>query len=101
MMPLQNNVLPRGRPHPEGATAGPPPDATPATHPVVQLPLDTVARLRRSHPRRAIWAQYHFLLEELALGPFWLDVKFYYGQVHEDGPGTSDSEEETGSETGY
>ena len=46
-------------------------------------------------------AYYQFLLEELPLGPYWSDVKFYYGQVHEDGPGTSDSEEETGSETGY
>ena len=46
-------------------------------------------------------AYYQFLLEELASGPYWSDVKFNYGQVHEDGPGTSNSEEETGSETGY
>ena len=46
-------------------------------------------------------AYYQFLLEELPLGPYWSDVKFYYGQVHEDGLGTSDSKEETGSETGY
>ena len=47
-------------------------------------------------------AYYQFLIEELDMGPYWSDVKFYYGQVHEEEePETSDSEEETGSETGY
>ena len=101
MMPLQNNVLPRSRPHPEGATTGPP-----------QTPLQQYIQWANYH--WILWqdfkeviqtghygAYYQFLLEELPLGPYWSDVKFHYGQVHEDGPGTSDSEEETGSETGY
>ena len=46
-------------------------------------------------------AYYHFLLEELASGPYWSDVRFYYGEVHKDGPGPSNPEEETGSETEY
>ena len=47
-------------------------------------------------------AYYQFLIEELDMGPYWSDVKFYYGQVHgEEEPQTSDSEEETGSETEY
>ena len=29
-------------------------------------------------------AYYQFLIEELDMGPYWSDVKFYYGQVHED-----------------
>ena len=46
-------------------------------------------------------AYYQFLIEELDMGPYWSDVKFYYGQVHKDELKTGDSEEETGSETGY
>ena len=37
-------------------------------------------------------AYYQFLIEELDMGPYWSDVKFYYGQVHEEEePETSDS----------
>ena len=47
-------------------------------------------------------AYYHFLLEELELGPYWSDIKYQLGQVHEEeDPETSDSEEPTGSETEY
>ena len=47
-------------------------------------------------------AYYQFLREELDMGPYWSDVKFYYGQVHEEEePETSDSKEEIGSETEY
>ena len=101
MMPLQNNVLSGGRPHPGGATTGPP-----------QTPLQMYKQWAKYH--WTLWkdfqevvqqgqygAYYHFLLEELASGPYWSDVRFYYGEVHEDGPGPSDPEEETGSETEY
>ena len=47
-------------------------------------------------------AYYHFLLEELELGPYWSDIKAQLGQVQEEeDPETSDSEELTGSETEY
>ena len=47
-------------------------------------------------------AYYHFLLEELELGPYWTDIKAQLGQVQEEeDPETSDSEEPTGSETEY
>ena len=47
-------------------------------------------------------AYYHFLIEELDMGSYWSDVKFQFGQVHEEeDPETSDSEEPTGSETEY
>ena len=47
-------------------------------------------------------AYYQFLIEELDMGPYWSDVKFYFGQVHEEEePETSDSEEPTGSESEY
>ena len=101
MMPLQNNVLSGGRPHPGGATTGPP-----------QTPLQMYVQWAKYH--WTLWkdfqevvqqgqygAYYHFLLEELASGPYWSNVKSNYGQVHEDGPGSSDPEEETGSETEY
>ena len=100
-MPLQNNVLSRGGLHPEGATAGPP-----------QTPMQQYTQWAKYH--WALWqdfqevvqqgqlgAYYQFLLEELASGPYWSDVRFYYGKVHEDGPGPSNPEEETGSETEY
>ena len=47
-------------------------------------------------------AYYHFLIEELDMGPYWSDMKFQFGQVHEEeDPETSDSEEPTGSERKY
>ena len=47
-------------------------------------------------------AYYQFLIEELNMGPYWSNVKFHFGQVHEEEePETSNSEEETGSETEY
>ena len=96
-MPLQNNVLSRARPHPEGATTGPPPDATATVQTVGRIPLDPLERFQQGQFR----AYYQFLLEELASGPYWSDMKSNYGQVHKDGPGSTDHEEETGSETGY
>ena len=101
MMPLQNNVPSHHLQHPEGATTGSP--LTPLQQYIEYskyhwvLYQDFKEVIQNGH----YGAYYQFLLEELDMGPYWLDVKFYYGQVHEDGPGTSDSEEETGSETGY
>ena len=47
-------------------------------------------------------AYYQFLIEELDMGPYWSNVKFQFGQVHEEEePETSDSEEPTGSEEEY
>ena len=47
-------------------------------------------------------AYYHFLLEELELGPYWSDIKAQLGQVQEEeDPETSDSGEPTGSEEEY
>ena len=47
-------------------------------------------------------AYYHFLLEELELGPYWSDIKAQLGQVQEEeDPETSDSGEPTGSDEEY
>ena len=101
MMPLQNNVLSRGGPHPEGATAGPPPDATAAVKTVGQIPLDPLERFPGGGPARAIWGLLSVPPRGAGLGPLLVRREVQYGQVHEDGPGSSDPEEETGSETGY
>ena len=43
-------------------------------------------------------AYYHFLIEELELGPYWSDIKAKLGQVQEEeDPETSDSGKPTGS----